>query len=230
MKSVAGQTNYVTKIENVATGKTIYKSNGVTSGASIVIDKTTVVKVTVAHAPSASLNPKYDPAFTIGAGKDQFNYNTLNYFVAATENPKTYEITLIPSQVGTQIVSIAPTEGRLSETDYSLVSAEDTKLAVKYDASQTPGQVKSVKVKNAKGAKVTVTFAKENTNKNMKYYVQKKIGKKTSGKSVASTKASLSVKKGATVKVRVKAYYYDANGVKHVGKYSKWVTKKTDKK
>ena len=230
VKSVAGQNNYVTKIENVATGKTIYKSNGVTSGASIVIDKTTVVKVTVAHAPSASLNPKYDPAFTIGAGKDQFNYNTLNYFVAATENPKTYEITLIPSQVGTQIVSIAPTEGRLSETDYSLVSAEDTKLAVKYDASQTPGQVKSVKVKNAKGAKVTVTFAKENTNKNMKYYVQKKIGKKTSGKSVASTKASLSVKKGATVKVRVKAYYYDANGVKHVGKYSKWVTKKTDKK
>jgi len=230
VKSVAGQANYVTKIENVATGKTIYQSNGVTSGASIVIDKATVVKVTVAHAPSASLNPKYDPAFTIGAGKDQFNYNTLNYFVAATENPKTYEITLIPSQVGTQIVSIAPTEGRLSETDYSLVSAEDTKLAVKYDASQTPGQVKSVKVKNAKGAKVTVTFAKENTNKNMKYYVQKKIGKKTSGKSVASTKASLSVKKGATVKVRVKAYYYDANGVKHVGKYSSWKTLKTDKK
>jgi hypothetical protein len=230
VKSVAGQTNYVTKIENVATGKTIYQSNGVTSGASIVIDKATVVKVTVAHAPSASLNPKYDPAFTIGAGKDQFNYNTLNYFVAATENPKTYEITLIPSQVGTQIVSIAPTEGRLSETDYSLVGAEDTKLAVKYDASQTPGQVKSVKVKNAKGAKVTVTFAKENTNKNMKYYVQKKIGKKTSGKSVASTKASLSVKKGATVKVRVKAYYYDANGVKHVGKYSSWKTLKTDKK
>jgi hypothetical protein len=230
VKSVAGQANYVTKIENIATGKTIYQSNGVTSGASIVIDKTTVVKVTVAHAPSASLNPKYDPAFTIGEGTNQFNYNTLNYFVAATENPKTYEITLIPSQVGTQIVSIAPTEGRLSETDYSLVSAEDTKLAVKYDASQTPGQVKSVKVKNAKCAKVTVTFAKENTNKNMKYYVQKKIGKKTSGKSVASTKASLSVKKGATVKVRVKAYYYDANGVKHVGKYSSWKTLKTDKK
>ena len=64
----------------------------------------------------------------------------------------------------------------------------------------------------------------------MKYYVQKKIGKKTSGKSVGSTKATLSVKKGATVKVRVKAYYYDANGVKHVGKYSAWKTLKTDKK
>ena len=77
------------------------------------------------------------PAVEFVAAVVKFNYNTLNYFVAATENPKTYEITLIPSQVGTQIVSIAPTEGRLSETDYSLVSAEDTKLAVKYDASQT---------------------------------------------------------------------------------------------
>lgn len=48
----------------------------------------------------------------------------------------------------------------------------------------------------------------------MKYYVQKKIGKKTAGKSVTSTKASLSVKKGKTIKVRVKAYHYDANGVK----------------
>ena len=100
------------------------------SGASIVIDKTTVVKVSVAHAPAASLNPKYDPAFKITNGPDFFNYNAINYFVAATENPKTYEVTLIPSQEGTQIVSINPTEGRLSETDYSLVATEATKLAV----------------------------------------------------------------------------------------------------
>lgn len=230
LKSVAGKSNYVTKIENVATGKTLYEAGSAVSGASISISKATVVKVTVANAPAASLNPKFDPAFTIGEGTDDFNYNTRNLFVAATEDPKTYEVTLIPSQEGTQIISINPTQSRLSLTDYSLVGRDEFKLAVKYTAAQNPEQVKNVKVSNKKGAKVTVTFSKDSTNKNMKYYVQKKIGKKTSGKSVASTKTTLSVKKGATVKVRVKAYYYDANGVKHVGKYSAWKTLKTDKK
>ena len=233
VNSVAGQNNYVTKIENVETGKTVYQQGaGVNSGASIVINKPTVVKVTVAHAPSATLNANYDPAFTISRGGNEFNYNTDNLFVAATENPNTYEITLIPSAEGTQIVSIYPTEGRLSESDYSLVSTDAFNLAVKYSTadSKTPAQVKGVKLGNKKGAKVVVKFTKDTTDKNIKYYVQKKVGKKTSGKSVGSNRTILSVKKGDTVKVRVKAYYYDANGVKHVGKYSKWVTKKTDKK
>lgn len=68
LKSVAGKGNYVTKIENVATGKTLYEAGSAVSGASITIDRATVVKVTVANAPAASLNPKYDPAFTIGEG------------------------------------------------------------------------------------------------------------------------------------------------------------------
>ena len=233
IKSVAGQTNYVTKIENVETGKTIYQQGaGVNSGASITISKPTKVKVTVAHTPDTSLVAKDDPAFTIGFGSDEFNNNMQNIFVAATENPTTYEVTLIPSIEGTQIIDLLPTQGRLSKTDYSLVGTEDLKVAVKYSTadSKTPAQVKGVKLGNKKGAKVVVKFTKDTTDKNIKYYVQKKVGKKTSGKSVGSNRTILSVKKGATVKVRVKAYYYDANGVKHVGKYSKWVTKKTDKK
>ena len=95
---------------------------------------------------------------------------------------------------------------------------------------QNPAKITGVKIGNKKGAKVVVKFNKDNTSKNIKYYVQKKIGKKTSGKSVGSNKTTLSVKKGATVKVRVKAYYYDANGTKHVGAWSAWKTKKTDKK
>ena len=233
LKSVAGQNNYVTKIENVETGKTIYQQGaGVNSGASITINKPTVVKVTVAHTPDASLVAKDDPAFTINGGTDDFNYDPMHLFVAATENPNTYEITLIPSVEGTQIIDILPTQGRLSATDYSLVRRDDLKLAVKYSTadSKNPAQVKGVKLGNKKGAKVVVKFTKDTTDKNIKYYVQKKVGKKTSGKSVGSNRTILSVKKGATVKVRVKAYYYDANGTKHVGKYSKWVTKKTDKK
>lgn len=239
LKSVEGKSNFVQKIENVETGKTIYDADGVTSGASIVIDKRTVVKVTVAYAPDASLNPKADPAFTINDGADPFTKNTSNVFVAATEKPKTYEITLIPSLEGTQVVTINPTQGRLSATDYSLVDSDHLQLAVKYSASSTtkPSKVTGLKVTNKKGAKATVTFSKVTTNETMRYYVQKQVRKnskakwgKSAGKSIGSTKTTLSVKKGYQVRVRVKAYYYDAEGNKQVGAYSSWKTLKTDKK
>ena len=117
-------------------------------------------------------------------------------------------------------------------SEYEAASAVITVVVSDKDVIdyKNPAQVKGVKLGNKKGAKVVVKFTKDTTDKNIKYYVQKKVGKKTSGKSVGSNRTILSVKKGATVKVRVKAYYYDANGIKHVGKYSKWVTKKTDKK
>ena len=92
-----------------------------------------------------------------------------------------------------------------------------------------PAKVTGVKVTNLKGGKVKVTWTKQNQ-KNIKYYVKKTVGKKSAGKSVGSNKTTLSVKKGATVKVKVKAYIYDATGKKLVGSYSKTITKKTDKK
>jgi hypothetical protein len=229
IKSVPGQSNYVTKIVNVATGKTIYETNGVTSGASIVIDKTTVVKVSVAHAPAASLNPKYDPAFTIGNGENSFNYNTLNYFVAATENPKTYEVTLIPSQEGTQIVSINPTQGRLSETDYSLVGADATKLAVKYDTTPVPAKVTGLKIANKKGAAVKVSW--KNQGSGIKYRVYKKVGNGDwVAKNVSSSSTSLKVKKGAKVTVKVKAFAKSSSNKTIWGPKATQASKKTDKK
>lgn len=93
----------------------------------------------------------------------------------------------------------------------------------------TPVKVTGLTVTNKKGAAVKVTFDKSSI-KNVKYYVQKKVSGKTSGKSVGSNKTTLSVKKGATVMVRVKAYYYDAAGNKLVGSYSAWKSLKTDKK
>ena len=97
------------------------------------------------------------------------------------------------------------------------------------DTTTTPSKVTGVKVTNLKGGKVKVTWTKQNQ-KNIKYYVKKTVGKKSAGKSVGSNKTTLSVKKGATVKVKVKAYIYDAAGKKLVGTYSKTITKKTDKK
>ena len=108
--------------------------------------------------------------------------------------------------------------------------AQDTVIVTVKAVYKNPAKVTGVKVSNKKGAKVTVTYTKDTTSPTVKYYVQKKVSGKTAGKSVGSTKTTLSVKKGATVKVRVKAYYYDANGVKHVGAYSSWKTLKTDKK
>ena len=229
VKSVAGQRNYVTKITNAATGKTIYETNGVASGASIVIDKTTVVKVSVAHTPAASLNPKKDPAFTIYGGDDPFNYNTLNYFVAATENPKTYEITLIPSQEGTQIVSITPTQGRLSETDYSLVGSDYTMLAVKYDTTPVPAKVTGLKIANKKGAAVKVTWKSQGSG--IKYRVYKKVGNGDwVAKNVSSSSTSLKVKKGAKVTVKVKAYAKSSTNKTIWGPKATKASKKTDKK
>ena len=229
LKSVEGKYNYVKKIENVANGKTIYETNGVTSGASIVIDKATTVKVTVAYAPAASLDPKHDPAFTIGDGENTFNYNTLNYFVAATENPKTYEVTLIPSQEGTQIVSINPTQGRLSLSDYSLVGTDATKLAVKYDTTPVPAKVTGVKITNKKGAAVKVSWKSQGSG--IKYRVYKKVGNGDwVAKNVSTSSTSLKVKKGAKVTVKVKAYAKSSSNKTIWGPKATKVTKKTDKK
>lgn len=92
-----------------------------------------------------------------------------------------------------------------------------------------PAKVTGVKVANLKGGKVKVTWTKD-SNPNVKYYVKKTIGKKSAGKSVNGGKTTLTVKKGATVKVKVKAYVYDETGTKLVSAYSTTVTKKTDKK
>ena len=135
---------------------------------------------------------------------------------------------LYPTTQGTQVVSFDPS-GDISATDHSIVGNDSKQLSITYRANTKPSKVTGLKVSNKKGAKVSVTFDAA-TNYNMKYWVQKKIGKKVAGKSVSSNKATLSVKKGATVKVRIKAYYYDAEGNKQVGAYSAWKTLKTDKK
>lgn len=50
-------------------------------------------------------------------------------------------------------------------------------------------------------------------NPNVKYYVKKTVNGKSAGKSVNGTKTTLTVKKGATVKVKVKAYIYDVRSM-----------------
>ena len=227
--SVAGLTNTVTKIENATTGKVIYSSDMGTVIPQIVVDGVTTLKVTLAYPidkNGTTANIDSSNMYTGGNGLNQSIFTATKEKVQPGDTANTFY--LYPTAQGTQVVWFNPS-GDISETDHSIVHDVKQDLAVTYRANAKPSKVTGLKVSNKKGAKVSVKFDAA-TNHNMKYWVQKKIGKKVAGKSVSSNKATLSVKKGATVKVRVKAYYYDAEGNKQVGAYSGWKTLKTDKK
>ena len=228
--SVPGVHNSITKIEDATTGKVVYDSakDSAVAVPELTLDGNTTLKVTIAYSIDKNDTHAKISSTSLYDGKDPLNQNIIT---ATTDEKKANGYTtfyLYPTTQGTQVVTFSP-YGDISATDHSIVKDDPKSLSITYRASKTPSKVTNVKVKNKKGAKVTVTFD-EATNHNMKYWVQKKIGKKVAGKSVATNKTTLLVKKGATVKVRVKAYYYDNEGNKHVGKYSSWVTKKTDKK
>ena len=93
-----------------------------------------------------------------------------------------------------------------------------------------PAKVTGLKVSNKKGAYVSVKWTSQG--KNINYRIWKKVGNgKWVGKNVAGSKATLSVKKGAKVQVKVKAYVKDANGKTTWGPTAtKAKTFKTDKK
>ena len=235
INSVAGVHNSVTKIENATTGKVVYDAakDSAVAVPELRLDGNTTLKVTLAYAIDKNDTTANISSTSLYYGNTTTPVDPLNQnIMTATKDEKKADgftsFYLYPTTQGTQVVTFAPS-GDISATDHSIVADDAKSLSITYRASGKPSKVTGLKVKNKKGAKVSVTFDAA-TNHNMKYWVQKKIGKKTAGKSVATNKATLSVKKGAKVKVRVKAYYYDNDGNKHVGAYSSWKTLKTDKK
>ena len=228
--SAAANNNYVEKIVNKDTGATIYDHSVDAAETAKKLDITGITNIQVTlHTPVAVSGSATSVA--ISKVTDDGSVIDQNRYITAVKNTNNIDVVLYPNSEGTEVIFIT-SAGHNSKTDRTDVHSDGIKLAVQYtgSANVTPAKVSGLKLKNKKGAKVTVTFSKDNTAPTMKYYVQKKVSGKTSGKSIGSNKTTLSVKKGATVKVRVKAYYYDANGVKHVGKYSSWKTLKTDKK
>ena len=105
-----------------------------------------------------------------------------------------------------------------------IVNSQDNNEAV------APAKVTGLKVSNKKGAHVSVKWTSQG--KNINYRIWKKVGNgKWVGKNVAGSKTTLSVKKGAKVQVKVKAYVKDSNGKTTWGpKATKAKTFKTDKK
>ena len=231
--SVPGVHNSVTKIEDATNNKTVYTPDMGTAIPELILDGNTTLKVTIKYSidKNATTSDINSTSLYTNIGTtavDPLNQNIITR-AKATKKGDTYDtFYLYPTSQGTQKVTVHPS-GNISSSDHSITKNDDVILALTYRANTTPSKVTGLKVANKKGAKVSVSFDAA-SNHNMKYWVQKKIGKKVAGKSVASNKATLSVKKGATVKVRVKAYYYDNEGNKHVGAYSAWKTLKTDKK
>ena len=196
--------------------------NGVAEApaAKVVTVSYTNVKVSDLNVTTKTLSLKENETGSIVATGTALSYTSSDENVATVDS--TGKVTAV--KAGTAVITVQ------SKGNDFVAPATDNVIVTVKAVYKDPAKVTGVKVTNAKGAKVTVKFTKDSTNQNMKYYVQKKVSGKTSGKSVGSNKTTLSVKKGATVKVRVKAYYYDATGEKHVGAYSAWKTLKTDKK
>ena len=190
------------------------------------VDKKSIV---IKAGETATVNATGNTAITVSSADDKVATATSSATVATSA-----AITVKGVKAGTTTVKVSAA----ADTTQNIAAEEIEIPVVVTDANgevpsnntvKKPAKITGVKVTNLKGGKVKVTWKKQ-SQKNIKYYVKKTVGKKSSGKSVGSNKTTLSVKKGATVKVKVKAYIYDATGRKLVGSYSKTVTKKTDKK
>ena len=205
LTSAEGKTNTVTKIVNTDTNEVLFDiEKDTTRAPQLTVNKVTHLTVTLRY-PVTENNTQ----FLIWNKTDDGTVVNQQNFITAVKDDKV-SVTLYPNAKGSDVIFFKPS-GNISATDRTITADVDQHITVTYaGAAVKPAKVTGLKVTNKKGAKVSVKFNKVTTAPTMKYYVQKKIGKKTSGKSVGSTKATLSVKKGATVKVRVKAYYYDA--------------------
>ncbi len=177
---------------------------------------------TLAVTSDKTVNLKVGESSAIAASGNSITYKSANEDVATVDAGGT----ITAKAAGATVITVSSPEDatHMAGVDYVTVI-----VSQEGETTAKPAKVTGVKVKNKKGGKVTVTWTKQNQ-KNIKYYVKKTVGKKSAGKSVNGGKTTLSVKKGATVKVKVKAYIYNASGKKLVGKYSKTVTLKTDKK
>ena len=134
--------------------------------------------------------------------------------------------------VATVTTAGAVTAVKAGTTTIKAVSdgADSIEIPVVVVATQkAPAAVTGVKVANKKGAYVSVKWASQD--KNINYRVYKKVGNGSwKAKNVAGNKTTLSVKKGAKVTVKVKAYVKDANGNTTWGPKATKKTFKTDKK
>ena len=190
--------------------------------------------VTVNYSSSKAQNPlnvtsdktvnlKVGETSKIVASGSSISYKSANDAIATVAS----DGTITGVAYGATVITVASPE----TTEY-LPGEEHITVIVSQDGETTakPAKVTGVKVSNKKGAYVSVKWKSQG--KNINYRIWKKVGNgKWVGKNVAGSKATLSVKKGAKVQVKVKAYVKDSTGKTTWGpKATKAKTFKTDKK
>jgi uncharacterized protein YjdB len=215
----------VSKVVITTPATTAYRTTSKTISVTVVADSTKAASpLAVTSSKSLSLKAGETSQIAATASGAAISYKSDDEAVATVSN--TGLVTAVKAGVAVITVTTPADATHNAGTEYIKVEVKDDSADV--DVT-TPAKVTGVKVSNKKGGYVTVTWTQQDQ-KNVKYYIKKTVGKKSSGKSVNGGKTTLTVKKGATVKVKVKAYVYDKTGKKLVGSYSKTVTKKTDKK
>ncbi|MDD6381044.1 MAG: hypothetical protein PUG04_05090 [Lachnospiraceae bacterium] len=229
--SVPGVTDSVTKIEDATTNKVIYTSDMGTIIPQIVINGVTTLKVTISYPIDKNQTTANISSTNLYSGhaEDSLNQSIMTATKETVKTGDTYNtFYLYPTANGTQVVKFTPS-GNISETDRSIVANAVQQLAVTYRSSAALSKVTGLKVANKKGAKVSVTWASQGGRVN--YRVYKKVGNgKWIAKNVTSNKATLSVKKGAKVQVKVKAFIKNSAGTTTWGPKAAKKTLKTDKK
>ena len=224
-----GTVNTNTQTSSRLTGEKIGTKNVLVTVLGTSENRPTTRKATVTVLDKAAVN-----VITMDAGSQSLvlkEGETAQLKGTASIAGKTVTFQNGDTSIATVTTAGAVTAVKAGQTTVKAVSdgAETVEIPVVVVAKvNTPAQVTGVKVANVKGGKVKVTWTKD-ANFNVKYYVKKTVSGKSAGKSVGSNATTLTVKKGATVKVKVKAYVYDGAN-KLVGAYSTTVTKKTDKK
>ncbi len=185
-----------------------------------VTDKSQIPTITLDDNSKALALKVGDTAQLAGTAS---NKNTVKF--------STNDTSVVTVTTGGAVVAVA--EGKATITASADGVADSVSIPVVVTAQEktvAPAKVTGVKVSNKKGAYVSVKWASQG--KNINYRVWKKVGNgKWVGKNVAGNKTTLSVKKGAKVQVKVKAYVKDSTGKTTWGPTAtKAKTFKTDKK
>ena len=199
-----------------ATTRTTKKTVNVTVSNEIQ-KKASDLKVTSAKTVALTKGASSQITYTVATGS-AVSFESSDPTVATVSGSSIQAL-----KAGTAIITV-----KTPETDKTLAGSDFVVVTVT-EAAVKPAKVTGVKVANKKGAAVSVSWKSQGAN--VLYRVYKKVGNGSwKAKNVAGNKTTLSVKKGAKVTVKVKAYVKDANGKTTWGPTATKKTFKTDKK
>lgn len=207
-----------------------------TKDFTVTVSKTAASKAAstfaVTSAKKVTLNVNSGAAIAVTGAAGTVTYTSDDPTVATVSGGA---ITAL--KAGTAVITVTDPGSDTVETksETVVVTVTDSNVAPTPEKEVTaPEAVTGVTVKNKKGAFVKVTWDAQDST--VLYRVYKKVGNGSwKAKNVTSAGATLSVKKGASVKVKVKAFRKDANGkavwqTSNATKYNNGKAFKTDKK